>query len=204
MYNSDFDISPEHLAEVERARRQENLERLYPDSGVKYRYSDALLETFRAETPEQERLKAFIAGFIATFGRSSDWFLFLGKRGTGKTHAACTICNELMADGKHVKYSSLPRLLADIKGGYGKGENKLGELIDAPLLVIDELGVIKLSEDDYRNLFILLDERYMEERATILISNAENLDFLGEAILDRLTETAKTIRFEGEGRRAKR
>lgn len=199
------DYGSEALAE---SRRKREFDRLYPESGVKYRYSAAFLSSFSADTAEQKKLKSLVEKFLREFlesetHRGMEWLVLLGRRGTGKTYAACTICNELSSMGHAAQYIALPRLLSEIKQGYGKGENRLNDFINVPFLALDELGVIRLSEDDYRNLLILLDERYAEELPTVLISNSPGLDFLGEALIDRLSEIAKIITLEGESRRRK-
>ena len=176
----------------------------FESTGLGRKAYGKFLEEYDTPTPFHGRLKAKIQDYVSRFTSLDDkWFVFLGSRGTGKTYAASVIANELLKAGYRVRYTSLPRLLSDIKRGYSNKNDVTEALIKADYLVIDEFGASKLSDDDYRNLFILIDSRYADGRATVVISNANDLNFLGEALVDRFVEVAEVILFQGESLRGK-
>lgn len=182
-----------------------NVDRLFPKSGIHYRYSNARISDLHENDEKQQQIKQELQRYVENFrDRSANWLLFLGKKGTGKTYAACAVCNELMENGIGVKYVSLPKLLMDIKNGYSSKTNVLEEYLNIPFLVIDELATKGLSDDEYRNLFVLVDERYAEEYATVFISNTEKISVLGESILDRILELVQTMSFNNTSLRQDR
>ena len=73
-----------------------------------------------------------------------------------------------------------------------------------PMLVIDEIGrsMQQVKEDAILNY--VLRRRYENMLPTVLISNLKKEDLLkklGDAVVDRLTETCKLVEFVGESYR---
>lgn len=73
-----------------------------------------------------------------------------------------------------------------------------------PMLVIDEIGrsMQQAKEDSILNY--VLRRRYENMLPTVLISNLKKEDLLkklGDAVVDRLTETCKSVEFVGESYR---
>jgi DNA replication protein DnaC len=82
--------------------------------------------------------------------------------------------------------------------------NLLGADLD--LLIIDEVGVQRGTEDEQMTLFDVLDRRYSELRPTILLTNLGGrafADFLGPRIMDRLRERAVFVPFRWDSYRGK-
>lgn len=200
------DDSEDYKREIDALIRQKTYALSVNKAKISKKYQGKFLEDFKIFNSFYEKLHKMITDYVANFQVvGSDWYIFLGSRGTGKTYTACVIANELLIKNRTARYTSLPVLLSSIKAGYTTKESHaiLQELISVDFLIVDELGVTALSEDDYRNLFIVFDERYSNEKATLLISNAQSLDFLGQALTDRLQEVAKVVRFKGDSLRGK-
>lgn len=71
-------------------------------------------------------------------------------------------------------------------------------------LVIDEVGRSLKREKEIEILSYILRKRYDNQLPTIVISNLEKkvlMKNLGEAVVDRLRETATSIEFTGESYR---
>ena len=71
-------------------------------------------------------------------------------------------------------------------------------------LVIDEVGRSLKCEKEIEILSYILRKRYDNQLPTIVISNLEKkvlMKNLGEAVVDRLRETATSIEFTGESYR---
>jgi len=131
------------------------------------------------------------ANFIA---RHED-ALFLGPPGTGKSHLAQAIGLAAIQQGYRVLYREAHTLLTEIADAALEGKRKeLMELFSTiPLLIIDDLGMRKLSPAAAEEFLEIVMRRY-ERASTVLTSNRPIEDWgklLGDtaavtAMLDRL------------------
>lgn len=133
----------------------------------------------------------------------------LGPIGNGKTQLAVEMLRwatiRLGADGRYTRFADL---IANLKqAAYSEGENEhalLKRLRAIKLMVIDELGEARLTPDEQMWLNRVLDHRYGEKNATILIANldrkglAERLDV---RVIDRAHEGGCVIELKGESLR---
>jgi DNA replication protein DnaC len=131
------------------------------------------------------------ANFIA---RHED-ALFLGPPGTGKSHLAQAIGLAAIQQGYRVLYRETHTLLSEIAEATLEGKRKewMELLSTIPLLIIDDLGMRKLSPAAAEELLEIVMRRY-ERASTMLTSNRPVEDWgklLGDtaavtAMLDRL------------------
>lgn len=136
--------------------------------------------------------------------------LFLGAPGTGKTHISISIGIEACKQGKSVGFFTAANLGNQLVEMQEEQQlNKfLKKLKKFDLLVIDELGYVKLSNQATQLMFQIFSERY--EKGSILITT--NLEFaewakifhderMTAAIIDRLIHNSKIVLFNGESYR---
>jgi DNA replication protein DnaC len=93
-----------------------------------------------------------------------------------------------------VAYASVPDLLRFIRRGFGDGaaDERLDALMEVDLLVLDDLGAERLTAWADEQLFVLLNARYLDERATVLTSN-ERPDTLPARLHSRIAELAQIV-----------
>jgi len=191
----------------EEAARQARIEARFKFAGIPAAFRTRTFENFRAETPEQKHALATAREYAGNFwtqhhkdGRS---LVFSGNPGTGKSHLALAIAQHAMARGT-VMYRDVMDLLRMVRSTWSKESARtedevftlLGETID--LLVIDEIGVQRGTEDEQIILFDVLNRRYRENRPTILLTNLSGKgleEFLGPRVIDRLREKAVFVPF---------
>lgn len=202
-------LSAEDLAERGRqevrsllATRREALERQWQRhlaaSGIPERFRGKDFADYQADSAEQVLARATCQDFACALSagqRPGETLLLLGGPGTGKTHLACAILATLVRAGQRGWYVSLPsalRSLRDARSSRSQGsETEAFAQLSAPdLLVLDD--VID-AQDETRSglLFEVLDARYAQQRATILIGDlpASRLEqTLGPRIIERLHE----------------
>jgi DNA replication protein DnaC len=109
--------------------------------------------------------------------------LLCGEPGTGKTHMACEIVMQWAAAGINARYATTDDMLSDIKDGFDAPGGRYASIrrFESPsLLVLDEFFRRKNDDWDRREVWRLLDRRYAEKRATVIISNGTGDGLKGE------------------------
>lgn len=137
----------------------------------------------------------FASDPIRNFGKEGNRGLYLhGPTGCGKTLIACAVINEIVRLYQEpVQYAKIGRdVLGRLRDSfnpnsdqYGEGQKIEAELARIPVLVIDDFGVHQETPWVSSVLYNLIDERYENNRITIITSN-ETLDSLRETTKGRL------------------
>lgn len=189
---------------IAQAEAKEKLQKFYK-CGIGERFFNESLETYKPRNEEARIAKAIVQDYLNVIRQGMFRTLkLLGAVGNGKTHLAAAVLKE---------YGGLYRKSAEIVNEYQASksfsanlkEKDLLEIYgDTRLLVIDEIGRSNNEKDEKYILYEILNIRYEKKRPSVLISNFTNLqfaEFTGEAVTDRLNESAITIEFKGESYR---
>lgn len=171
---SDEEIAAERAEQA--AREHERRQRL---SHIPERYRDAKV----AECPD------FAARYVEAVKGSENgpWLIISGPNGTGKTHTACAIGNELM-DERTVRFCTMSEI---IRADWATKSIK--DYTNPGLLIIDDFGKEKPTEYSVSKFFEIIDGRDSRVRPTIVTTN-----YGRQAMADYLTvngndEYAKAI-----------
>ncbi|CAH0532181.1 DnaC-like protein [Ralstonia phage UAM5] len=199
----------------EERERQERLERRLRLSGIPMGFRDRTFDSFVATQPEQEHAVAvareFADNFWAKHAPAGTFLVFGGNPGTGKSHLAIAAAQQVMQRGTAM-YLDAMDLIRRVRATWRKDAEQteedvlrmLGGTLD--LLVIDEIGVQRGTEDEQMILFDVLNRRYRDLRPTILLTNLGGKalgEFLGPRIMDRLMERSIMVAFKWESHRGK-
>jgi DNA replication protein DnaC len=105
---------------------------------------------------------------------------------------------EALNRGYTVAIYSVPRLLALIRDTYDAGtgqrsyEDFFNQVVAADLLHLDDLGSEKQTDWVLEQLYLLVNERYEQERSIVVTSNVTEVSELenqiGKRTISRLTE----------------
>lgn len=138
--------------------------------------------------------------------------LLFGASGVGKTHLASAIGYALLEQGLRVKFMSATLLVQQLQ--QAKAELRLSDALHKldryAVLIIDDIGYVRKTEQESSVLFELIAYRY-ERGSLIITSNQrfEDWDQLFEdtvmtvAAIDRLVHHATIIHCEGDSYRRK-
>lgn len=160
---------------------------------------------------------------------SHNFFFFYGDVGTGKTHTAAYLLLEILKSGLEKSVLYLPvyefverrEQYLDFRYSQDRGDKEYAlkrynwirnQIKLRDVVVLDELGQEKLTTEERKIIFKLLEDRYNNNKPTILISNhcdnkALTLEgkllksLVGTRISSRI-KSAKEIYFQGADRRA--
>lgn len=202
------------------------------NSGMNARF---LQRTFAASTvtPENQNALRVCKQYADTFrdklpsvnpnpGRNG---LFItGNVGTGKTHLAAAIANQLMQEGQAVICMTMIDLLDRIKRTYEKqrqygGDESEGKILsaykDVPLLVIDDMGKEPATDWAVSKIYAIINARYEAYMPTIITTNYTDTELVtrltprdgdpktAKATVDRLREMCAGIILTGESWRSR-
>ena len=129
-----------------------------------------------------------------------------GGVGTGKTHLAVAVLNELIRRKRVPSlFITVPELLDNLRETYNKPGRNLDEWMDAvqnaDFLVLDDLGSERPTEWVRERIFVIVNHRYRETLPTIFTSNIGPKDLatqLGERTASRIIAMCAWIALEGE------
>lgn len=152
-------------------------------------------------------IKHYLDNFDRMKELGNGLYLFSITKGSGKTHMAACIANELIYE-KHisVKFSTSMQILDEIKNTYGNRDNSgytenklLDALVTAPVLLIDDFGAEKVRDWANEKFYSIINGRYVEKKITIFTSNM-NLNDLSydDRITNRIKERCYLIPFPEE------
>lgn len=136
--------------------------------------------------------------------------MFCGKPGTGKTHLACAILNEVVRKSRAGLYATVASAVRRVKDTWSRDSDEtereaIALFVQPDLLVLDEVGVQFGSETEKLILFEIVNGRYEQVRPTILLSNLDVKgveDNIGYRAVDRLREGGgRIVVFDWESRR---
>ena len=234
----DREAEEEKKAE-ERRKQQEDIrarvKKLIKDSGMGGRFQNRTFD--RWEMTEENRkafgtCKRYADAFdmmIPAKGRDGkveppqkerNGLFLIGGYGTGKTHLAAAIANQLIQNGTPVICMTMIDLLARIRETFdSRGEGTEAQVMrlyaDVPLLIIDDLGSEQPTEWGCTTIFSIINARYEAYMPTIVTSNcgADELiqrmtprdatDRNAQKTVDRLREMCVAVHMDGPSWRSK-
>lgn len=185
-------------------------------ANIPKRYARCTLDTFRDSMSVLRNAKRRVQEFVDLWPSLSEGkgLLLMGGCGAGKTHLAVAALIEVINSGKpgRVLFANFQDLIQEIQASFdsdqtpGKAEI-MRPLLEADLLVLDELGSQKPTTFVQDILYYVINTRYNDERTTIFTTNylddppdakKERLeDRIGVRLRSRLAEMTDRIDFTG-------
>jgi DNA replication protein DnaC len=151
--------------------------------------------------------KAWLDQYRATrrARRSMHNLVILGGTGTGKTWTACAIARALLAeDAVPVTVTTVADFLAALRPAVAGMDVDMLQFTTTPVLVLDDLGMERLTEWGAEQLYRLADERSRNDRPVIVTSNLTGEQIKAQydrRTVERLFGGAQLIQISGDTRR---
>lgn len=144
--------------------------------------------------------------------RKKENIVFVGPPGTGKSHLAVSLGVKALQQGYKVLFTSVSEMMETLFEA--KADNsyhrKLKYYLTPDLLILDELGFKKLSENIVDLFYEIIAKRY--ETGSVIITSNKSFDdwgsifhdrVLATAILDRIVHHCHLILIKGDSFRMK-
>lgn len=177
--------------------RQQEINLLYEQSGIREIIARENFDTLSTAYYEGEDLQRFENAalishkFVDDFKKSYQNLLFYGTVGTGKSFLSGCIAKELLSQGQAVIYFSAAGLFETMARYSFDTKSKetlynfYKDLYNSDLVIIDDLGTEVTNNFVTSQLFSLLNERHLRQKATIISTNL-NLEELRDRYSDRI------------------
>ena len=203
-----------------RCHLKKRTERLLQEARIPKRYQHCTLKNFK--TPKQDDLwtaKGVAKDFVKDYPNVDMGILFIGPCGVGKTHLAVGIIRELIEKkGMSCLFYDFRDLLLDIQDSYNPVSessemNVLAPVLQAEVLLLDELGARRPTEWIKETIDHILNSRYNDKKIVIITSNfLDNTkekdrysleQRIGSRLLSRLREMCRKVEMDADDYRKK-
>jgi DNA replication protein DnaC len=196
--------------EWELMRREARVEILRERSGLSKRMKGYTLDNFdHYVSPTATRARIRVDEYLKNWEENREsgrGLYFCGGVGTGKTHLAVAVMNELMVRKRVPSlFVTVPEFLDNLREAYMIPGRDLDEWMEtvknADLLALDDLGSERPTEWVRERLFVIVNHRYREALPTLFTSNIGPKDLasqLGERTASRIIAMCDWISLEGE------
>ena len=126
-----------------------------------------------------------------------------GETSRGKSFYAGCICNALLEKGVAAYATTEPNILNDLFNAPDKGKY-INQLVNYPLLLIDDFGTARNTEYAQEQIFTIIDERYKANLPTIITTNLTPAQFdkpaslTEQRIFERIKAMGQFIEIKGK------
>jgi len=167
-----------------RAARTQSLDMRFYDLRL---YRPMRFDSFKTESAdakERANLKTAL-GIAQKWARDPrGWLCLMGDYGSGKTHLAASIANDLHERGADVMFKTVPDLLDYLRQAFdpqsnSRFDNRFQDILGSPFLILDDLTLRNATSWSKEKLFQIIDYRYLSRSPTV-ITTAETKQMMEE------------------------
>lgn len=215
-FGTGMEVVPSKGARRCLCRKRDVRTELLGAARIPRRYEECSLSNYQLATNNGSQLRAFNYAYrlVREYPSVDRGLLLMGTCGVGKTHISVAILRELMEKkGVSCLFYEMGSLLKEIQNSYNPISQTseltvLTPVIEAEVLVLDELGASKPTDWVRDTMMHVINTRYNDRRLTIFTTNYLDRrsserdeileDRVGIRLRSRLFEMCKTVQIEGE------
>lgn len=189
--------------------KMKKIERAMQISGVGNHFKDKKIEDLKVNEKLYTECIRYLKNWKEMKAKGYGFF-FWGNVGSGKTHAASALTNALIQEQLvEALFLNMPATVTRVKKTFdSSSKNEDTKLFDrmkeVELLIIDDLGVEKMSDWLADQIYQIVDHRWQNKKPMLITSN-QSLDDLGSCykaqVISRIWGCCKSIKFTEEDRR---
>jgi DNA replication protein DnaC len=160
--------------------------------------------TFESFNPRVPKTRDAYEAALKYAKDPSDWLLFIGNYGCGKTHLAAAIANEALNRHIRLYFAVVPDLLDYLRSTFDPNseasyDQRFEMIRNVPLLILDDLGTENAKPWAREKLYQIINHRYNAKLPTVITTN-NDLDSLDGRIRSRLydRELCRTILLQAD------
>jgi DNA replication protein DnaC len=171
------------------SRRTNQVERRLRESKLFLEKTLSALNLKRLPPKAAQQVRSLLEG---DFVNRHENVLIFGNPGSGKTHVACALGQELIRLGRKVMFATCGLMVQDLLSAKRdlKLRGFLKKISRYEVVILDDIGYVQYSREEMEVLFSLLADRY--ERGSVILTS--NLPFSGwESIFKDPMTTAAAI-----------
>ena len=184
--------------------------------GIPKRFIKSTFNSYDAKDKKQQHVLNVSIQYALSFNdivKTGTSLIFCGSPGTGKTHLSCAIAKTLHEKNYNVVFTSALKCIRKVRQAYNADHKKteqdvINDFVKLDLLILDEVGMQLGTQSEKVILFEIINDRYANEKPTILISNLntdEISEYVGKAVIDRMNQNGgAVIVFDWESYRGKK
>lgn len=176
------------------------------------RYDDCHFSNYKPQNQSQTAALRYATTFTMEYPAVDRGIIFMGTVGVGKTHLAVSILKGLTERGFGCLFYEFGALLKEIQDSYNPSTfsselSVLAPVLNAEVLVLDELGASKPTDWVRDTLGHIINTRYNDKKLTVFTTNyldtrpnerEETLeDRIGVRTRSRLFEMCKSVEITG-------
>lgn len=138
---------------------------------------------------KMQKILSYCISYADSFSKCSENLLFMGKSGLGKTHLSLSIVKEVTKKGFNAVYGPAQSLFSAAEKerfSYSGDSEKLDEIMEADLLVIDDLGTEFMTNYVQSLFYDIVNSRLLKKLPTIINTNL-SFDELESRYTPRIT-----------------
>jgi DNA replication protein DnaC len=191
-------------------RRLKLIEQVFKKSQLPPRFRQRTFENFRVTLANKQALEVAL-NYAESFEHklsAGQGLIFTGTVGTGKTYLAAAITLYLLNQCRSVVFGTVTSLLGRIRQTYDEDAEEterqvIDQLINASLLVIDDLGKEKPTAWVEQMLYEIINARYEANKPLIITTNTslkeieDRYENTGPAVVSRIIEMCQGVRMDG-------
>lgn len=159
------------------------------------------------ESSQKTELLTIAENYAANFRdfrKQGKGLLLWGTVGTGKSHMAACIANQLIDEGYRVLMTNFPTAVNILQSSFEGRQEYIDSLMKYDLLILDDLGAERSTEYMQEQVFNIVDARYRSGLPMIVTTNLTNDELkkpsnIGDArIYDRILEKCHPVKVDGQ------